>query len=59
MDISVPWDTDRHHEAFQEMPNNDLRDSIRILHVCEVLIEKSVPRVAVWHHEAEPCDAKL
>ena len=25
---------------------------IRILHECEVLIEKSVPRVTVWHHEA-------
>ena len=32
---------------------------IRILHECEVLIEKSVPRVTVWHHEAPPSDAKL
>ena len=34
-------------------------ESIRILHECEVLIEKSVPRVTVWHHEALPSDAKL
>ena len=32
---------------------------IRILHECEVLIEKSVPKVTVWHHSAEPRDAKL
>ena len=32
---------------------------IRILHKCEVLIEKSVPKVTVWHHEALPSDAKL
>ena len=31
----------------------------RIFHECEVLIENSVPRVTVWHHEAEPRDAKL
>ena len=29
---------------------------IRILHKCGVLIEKSVPRVTVWHHEAPPTD---
>ena len=29
---------------------------IRILHECEVLIENSVPRVTVWHHEAPPRD---
>ena len=34
-------------------------DIIRILHKCEVLIEKSVPRVTVWHHEAPLSDAKL
>ena len=32
---------------------------IRILHECEVLIEKSVPRVTAWHHEALPSDAEL
>ena len=37
----------------------DNEDIIRILHECEVLIEKSVPRVTVWHHEALPSDAKL
>ena len=25
---------------------------IRIYHECEGRIEKSVPRIAVWHHEA-------
>ena len=33
--------------------------NIRIFHEFEVLIEKSVPRVTVWHHEAPPSDAKL
>ena len=33
--------------------------SIRILHECEVLIEKSVPRVTVWHQEGPPSDAQL
>ena len=32
---------------------------IRILHEYEVLIENSVSRVTVWHHEAAPSDAKL
>ena len=27
-------------------------DNIRIYHECEGRIEKSVPRIAVWHHEA-------
>ena len=27
-------------------------DSIRIHHECEGWVEKSVPRIAVWHHEA-------
>ena len=31
---------------------------IRILHVCEVLIENYVPMVTVWHHKALPSDAK-
>ena len=26
--------------------------TIRIYHECEDRIEKSVPRIAVWHHEA-------
>ena len=30
----------------------------RIYHYCKVQIDKSVPRVTVWHHEAEPRDAK-
>ena len=32
--------------------------NIRICHECEVWIDKSVPRVTVWHHEALPSDAK-
>ena len=32
---------------------------IKIFHECEVLIEKYVLRVTVWHHEAPPSDAKL
>ena len=35
------------------------REIIRILHKCEVLLFKSVPRVTVWHHVAPPSDAKL
>ena len=35
------------------------RQNIRIFHECEVLIEKSVSRVIVWHQEALPSDAKL
>ena len=27
-------------------------DTIRILHECQVWIDKSVPRVTFWHHEA-------
>ena len=33
--------------------------NIRIYHMGEVLIEKSVPRVTVWHHEALLSNAKL
>ena len=29
-----------------------LLDNIRIYHECEGMIEKSVRRIAVWHHEA-------
>ena len=29
-----------------------LSNNIRIYHECESKIEKSVPRIAVWHHEA-------
>ena len=29
-----------------------LVENIRIYHECEGRIEKSVPRIAVWHHEA-------
>ena len=32
---------------------------IRIFHEYEILIEKSVPRVTVWHHKATSSDAKL
>ena len=39
--------------------SHDVPQIIRILHECEVLIEKSVPRVTVWHYSAEPRDAKL
>ena len=45
-------------DQIKRVYDNNLR-IIRILHECEVLIEKSVPRVTVWHHEAPPCDAKL
>ena len=31
---------------------NSTKDNIRIYHECEGRIEKSVPRVTVWHHEA-------
>ena len=42
-------------------PLYQLRETslLRILHECEVLIEKSVQRDTVWHHEAPPSDAKL
>ena len=33
---------------FMRNPGN----TIRILHECQVLIDKSVPRVTFWHHEA-------
>ena len=42
-----------------DVPTMESCETIRILHECEVLIEKSVPRVTVWHHEALPGDAKL
>ena len=29
-----------------------LQQTIRIYHECEGRIENSVPRIAVWHHEA-------
>ena len=32
-------------------------ETIRILHKCQVLIDKSVQRVTVWHHR--PSDANL
>ena len=31
---------------------------IRIHHECEGGIEKSVPRINVWHHKALPSDDK-
>ena len=31
---------------------------LRNFHECEVLNEKSVPRVTVWYHEAPPSHAK-
>ena len=35
------------------MTNGDPRGRIiRICHKCERGLEKSVPRIAVWHHEA-------
>ena len=39
-------------------------DNIRILHECQVWIDKSVPRVTIWHHSARASrgsasDAKL
>ena len=33
--------------------------NIRIFHECEVLIEKAVPGVTVWHRKALPSDVKL
>ena len=44
--------------SFFGRPVSFLCKNIRILHMCEVRIEKSVPRVTVWHHEALPSDAK-
>ena len=29
-----------------------LAETIKIYHKCEGRIEKSVPRIAIWHHEA-------
>ena len=43
----------------QENPtvlNFIILEIIRIFHGCEVRIEKSVPRVTVWHHEASHPD---
>ena len=34
------------------------QDNIRIFHGCSLLIEKSVPRITVWHHDALPSDAE-
>ena len=34
-------------------------ETIRILHECQVWIDKSVLCVTVWHHETQPSDAKL
>ena len=31
---------------------NEKMQNIRIYHECEGRIEKSVPRIAVWHHKA-------
>ena len=36
-----------------------LTNNIRILHKCQVRIDKSVPRVTVWHHKSPLSDAKL
>ena len=65
---SVPRITVWHHEACRVMTNGDPEgrsvmsresclithggDNIRICHKCEGRIEKSVPRITVWHHEA-------
>ena len=38
---------------------SDMSEIKGILHECQVLIEKSVQRVTVRHHEASPSDAKL
>ena len=38
-------------ELYQEK-NKNLAQTIRIYHECEGRIEKSIPRIAVWHHEA-------
>ena len=32
--------------------NDSSDETVRIYHACEGRIEKSVPRIAVWHHEA-------
>ena len=31
---------------------DELVDTIRILHECQVWIDKSVPRFTIWHHSA-------
>ena len=46
-------------EVKEESAWSSKYQNIKILHECEVLIEKSVPRVTVWHHEALLSDAKL
>ena len=34
------------------IPSQDVEWNIRILHDCQVWIDKFVPRVKFWHHEA-------
>ena len=41
-----------HHSVMIEKKWMGLGKIIRIYHECEVRIEKSVSRIAVWHHEA-------
>ena len=36
----------------EPLPGKLKREIIRILHECQVWIDKSVPRVTFWHHEA-------
>ena len=42
--------------AAQHASNNKVKRTIRIYHECEGRIEKSVPRIAIWHHEANGDD---
>ena len=37
---------------FLLFPHLEILENIRIYHECEGRIEKSVPRITVWHHEA-------
>ena len=38
--------------SYLEACNTPILQNIRIYHDCEGRIEKSVPRITVWHHEA-------
>ena len=45
-------------EILEENRPQDSQKNIRIWHECEVRMDKSVPRVTVWHREALSSDAK-
>ena len=42
----------------QALAQNSVQEKEYIMSVSKVRTDKSVPRVTVWHHSAEPRDAK-